>query len=28
LWRSLFEREEGFPAPVTSPQTIKGVAPW
>ncbi|MEJ2344795.1 MAG: VWA domain-containing protein [Gammaproteobacteria bacterium] len=28
LWRSLFEREEGFAAPVTSPQTIKGVAPW
>lgn len=28
LWRRMFEREEGFPAPLREPQTVPGVDPW
>jgi Ca-activated chloride channel family protein len=28
LWKSLFEEEEGFPAPLEQPQTEPGVLPW
>ena len=28
LWKQLFEMEEGFPAPLTEPRQIPGVAPW
>ena len=28
LWRSLFEREEGFPGPVERPRPRPGLAPW
>jgi Ca-activated chloride channel family protein len=28
LWKQLFEMEEGFPAPLTEPRQIPGIAPW
>ncbi|NOY67448.1 MAG: VWA domain-containing protein [Gammaproteobacteria bacterium] len=28
LWKSLFEDEEGFPAPLDKPVVLPGVAPW
>lgn len=28
VWKRLFEMEEGFPAPLTGPRDIPGVAPW
>jgi len=28
LWKSLFEDEEGFPAPLAEPVTLPGVLPW
>ena len=28
LWKQLFEIEEGFPAPLTEPRHIPGIAPW
>lgn len=28
LWKQLFEMEEGFPAPLTKPRQVPGVAPW
>ena len=28
LWIRLFEREEGFPAPLQEPRPVPGVAPW
>lgn len=28
LWTQIFERETGFPAPLTHPRTLPGVPPW
>jgi Ca-activated chloride channel family protein len=28
LWQRLFEAEEGFPAPLSEPRELPGVAPW
>lgn len=28
LWKQLFEIEEGFPAPLTEPRQMPGIAPW
>lgn len=28
LWKQLFEKEEGFPAPLSEPRQIPGVNPW
>lgn len=28
MWKSLFELEEGFPAALTHPRAVPGVAPW
>ncbi len=28
LWKRLFELEEGYPAPLSRPETIPGVIPW
>ena len=28
LWKQLFEKEEGFPAPLSEPRQVPGVNPW